>query len=365
MKKFPPDKDGRPLKILMLGYLPPPVGGVRVLFHQLVGEIGKVPGIHVKVIPLTGRSRGTLSRAAGLAAAGWRVLFNLPTCDLVSLQPTNTALAVLGPWIFLWSRILRRPLLVRKFGGGFTEIYGRWPRLLRFLLRHTVFRAELCLFETASQCRAFAPICRRVERFPNSRPVPPDPAPPPASPPFRLLFIGHIRGIKGVESVYRLAAALPPEAFSCHLYGPMGFDITPAMMSEWESESPARYGGVLTREMVFRTMESSHLLLMPADPAPGTAVEGHPGVILEALALGLPVAATRVGGIGEILDASCGILVDPGDETGLLEAIRVLAEDPEHYQRLRHGARARAASYDSEKWTRTFISFCRELIRDR
>jgi len=358
------DRADPPLKLLLLGYLPPPVGGVRILFHQLVGELEQIPGIQVKVIPLTGRKRGTFSRMAGLFTAGWRLLFSLPGFDLVSLQPTNTALIVLGPWVYLLSRILRRPLLVRKFGGGFSRVYRQWPRCLRFLVRRTVFRAELCLFETASQCQTFAPICRRVERFPNSRPLPAEPVDPPPGPPFRLLFIGHMRRIKGVESVYRLAAKLP-DAFSCHLYGPMGFDISPAMLKEWERKSPARYGGVLPPEKVAQAMKASHLLLMPADPAPGTAVEGHPGVILEALALGLPVAATRIGGIGEILDSSCGILAEPGDETGMAESIRDLAGDPESYRRLRNGARARAMLYDSEKWTREFVSLCRELIRER
>ena len=54
--------------------------------------------------------------------------------------------------------------------------------------------------------------------------------------------------------------------------------------------------------------------------------ENLPCVISEAMASGLPVIATRVGGIPEQVRADMGILVAPGDEAGLTQAMAVVLD---------------------------------------
>jgi glycosyltransferase involved in cell wall biosynthesis len=56
--------------------------------------------------------------------------------------------------------------------------------------------------------------------------------------------------------------------------------------------------------------------------------EGVSLTILEAMAAGLPVIATRVGGTPEVVDATCGRLVPPKDPAGLAAALVELALDP-------------------------------------
>jgi glycosyltransferase involved in cell wall biosynthesis len=69
--------------------------------------------------------------------------------------------------------------------------------------------------------------------------------------------------------------------------------------------------------------------------------EGVPVVLMEALASGVPVVATRVAGVGELVeDGVSGYLVPPGDPTPLAEGIAKLIEDP--VLRSRFGAAGRA-----------------------
>lgn len=68
--------------------------------------------------------------------------------------------------------------------------------------------------------------------------------------------------------------------------------------------------------------------------------EGTPNVVLEAMASGLPVVATSVGGVSALIrHGETGYLVDPEDEDSLVEAVRDLVEDRE--KRIAFGARAR------------------------
>ena len=68
--------------------------------------------------------------------------------------------------------------------------------------------------------------------------------------------------------------------------------------------------------------------------------EGTPVTILEAMACGLPVVASRVGGIPEVVEQQAtGLLVPPSDASSLAEALAVYVQDPQLAER--HGAAGR------------------------
>ena len=90
-------------------------------------------------------------------------------------------------------------------------------------------------------------------------------------------------------------------------------------------------GGLTSRVRILGPRADSTCLLAMSDVVvlPSVVAEGLPIVILEALALGRPVVATRVGGIPELIrDGETGLLVPPGDPRALADAVSALLADP-------------------------------------
>ena len=95
--------------------------------------------------------------------------------------------------------------------------------------------------------------------------------------------------------------------------------------------------------------------------------EGMPGVILEAGYMGLPVVATRVGGVAEcVLDGETGLLVDADDEAGLANVALSLLQDPARRQMM--GRRARewvTQNFAMDKIARRYVAFYTQVLAAR
>jgi glycosyltransferase involved in cell wall biosynthesis len=91
--------------------------------------------------------------------------------------------------------------------------------------------------------------------------------------------------------------------------------------------------------------------------------EAFPYVILEAMALGLPIVASDVGGIGEALvDGESGLLAPPRDAPALARALSGLLSDPERAARLGRGALARSALFTREAMVERLSAVYAELL---
>jgi glycosyltransferase involved in cell wall biosynthesis len=82
----------------------------------------------------------------------------------------------------------------------------------------------------------------------------------------------------------------------------------------------------------------------------GSKWEGLPVALMEASALGLPIVATRVGGIPDSFhDGVDAVLIEPGSPGALAEAIERLAHDEPLRRRIGEAAQARAGDFDVKR----------------
>lgn len=94
--------------------------------------------------------------------------------------------------------------------------------------------------------------------------------------------------------------------------------------------------GRISDAAVHALYQRSDLFVFP------TLADTFPLVVLEAMAHGVPVIASRVGGIPHQISGDCGVLFEPGDIAGLRSVFEKLANEPERRVRMGHNARERA-----------------------
>jgi glycosyltransferase involved in cell wall biosynthesis len=155
-----------------------------------------------------------------------------------------------------------------------------------------------------------------------------------ASDAFNLVVVGRLERVKGQAlAIDALATSTIPGDVHLYLLGTGPCDD--------ELRQRVALRGVFDRVhlMGFRRDALDYIAHCDAMLLPSLH-EGLPYVLLEAMALGTPVIASRVGGLAEVLDdGATGILFPPGDKDALARAIVRLHDDPALARRLADNAR--------------------------
>lgn len=167
----------------------------------------------------------------------------------------------------------------------------------------------------------------------------------------RLLLIGRLVDKKGhqtaLEAVARLRAAGYAAELHCYGDGPLREKLQ-AEAHRLGIAACVSFHGAVANEQVRQTYYTHDVLLVPSQTAEDGDQEGLPNVIIEGLATGIPVVASRHAGIPELIrHEQTGLLIPEREAEALAAAIISLIEKPALVQQLSQAGRAAVESQHS------------------
>lgn len=171
----------------------------------------------------------------------------------------------------------------------------------------------------------------------------------------RIVMAGRLIPLKRIDGVIRMLRDLPGVTLIVIGSGESERELRALAASE-QAEARVHFTGNLTQAALIDILRHSDLLVL------NSSTENCPHVLLEASAVGLPVIATSVGGVPELIeDGITGWLVDPGDAKGMTARIREALADPSWRGRASEAARASAVGFSWPQHADAIDRMLREL----
>ena len=315
-------------------------------------------------------TRGIVERAL------FRQFGMLPTTpDLAALRPRliHAHFGLGGALALPIARALEIPLVVTFHGGDATKdahYRRRVPRTV-FQRRLANLQREAALFVCVSEfvrdrllVRGFPPEKLLVNHY-GTELEPQDRGAACAGEGY-VLFAGRFVEKKGIaillEAMRRLDRAKSPTLVLVG-DGPMREELQ-------RTAAPLRrveFAGWLPNDKLRCRMRGALAVCVPSLAASDGDAEGLPNVVLEAMAAGAPVIASRHAGIPEAVeDELTGLLVPPDDPQALADALQRVIEDPALRRRLGAAGRAAAARrFSAVEQSRRLESILQRVIDGR
>jgi len=253
---------------------------------------------------------------------------------------------------YLWALSVLRPGIEHYFTdhvsrpatGPGTDGQGRLKSKLKRILASR-YHKVLCIsdFVLAQVRESTGPQAARIHYFINTDRFKPDPSVRRdvrlalgVGEEFVAVIVAHLIKDKGTDVALKALAELPDQ---------MVLWIVGEGPERWNLEALAHDLGLGQRVRFLGPKRNVEPVMQAADCGlcPSVWAEAAGLVILEALACGLPVVASRIGGIPEFVeDGRNGLLFTPGDHRELADRIRRLCDDPELRHRMGQQARSDA-----------------------
>ena len=368
-------------RLLIVGPLPPPIGGVET-FTQAILESNEFAPFDVAHCDTTKRRpKSTQGRFDALNFAwafvhGARLLRDAGRFhpDIIYIPVAGTRSGVLRDLAL--AAIARRTgalVLGHQHAGDIRDVLergGLFGRAVR--AGFAQFDSMLVLGEPwrelfvrwGLECPiAVCPSTLRREVFERGAAFTRSPH---TEPPARVLYVGQVGRRKGVHDLLHAVKRLLDEGQAVELtvVGPSQLDgeleAARTLATELSLDGRVCFTGELTGDALYERFRGHDLFALPSYN------EGLPAVLYEAGVFGLPVVTTPVGAITALVrDGENGLLVNPGDVDALTTALRRLVSDPDLRARLGAQLQRDVAAFHPDRVSAKIVAAVRELLARR
>jgi len=265
--------------------------------------------------------------------------------------------------IVVWlAALLRVPVVLHVHGGEFHKFYSAAPVVMRAFIRRTLESAVVVVALGATwrqRLQRVAPKAK-VVIVPNAVRLAHPVAQPSPGEPVRMLFLGRVADSKGTFDLLDAWAAAfggNDQAARLTIAGDGEIDRARKRVTALGLGACVEILGWMPAPQVDDLLGSSHVLVLPSYN------EGQPMAILEAMAHGLCVLATDVGGIPDLVDDRCGILIRPGDAAALAAGLTRVATASAERRAIAEASWHRARDeFDATVVSRRLDTIYREIL---
>jgi glycosyltransferase involved in cell wall biosynthesis len=288
----------------------------------------------------TNRYSGSFSGLLNFLKILMSLILNSRFYDVVMLNVSTRGFFSLVPLLIIWSKIFSKKILLRKFGGDLHYVYAKSSKLKKWMIRFCFKKSFRVYLETKESIEYFKgelgyedkfiwfPNCRSAVNIIRK-----------SSFEKKFVFIGKVSDSKGVLE-YLEAARFFSTEYVFDVYGPI--DSLSISLDELKGIN-FRYCGTLNPEDVLHKLSLYDVIVLPTY----YNGEGYPGVLIEALSLGMPVISTNWRAIPELIThLEQGYLVAPRNVGELVDAIKHFNES--NYLEYCKNALKRFELFDSE-----------------
>lgn len=330
------------MKVLICGDHPSTKGGMAVVMRTVDGFLQSSPSGagDLEYAFMDPRGRENWTPVSSLLALLVIVREIVRGVDVVHLNTASRGSTYRNLVIALTATMCRRPYVIHLHGGGYREFVAGTPGIVRRLVLRYFAGAAVVVALTPSWGRYLVAElgvpAEKLRTVPNGTEAPGHELPATARngvPTF--VFVGRLTDSKGVPTLLRAFADIAEATGACLLLvgGDVDRQTREALASAPEGVEVV---GWVDHARAIAMMARARAVVLPS------RLENMPLAVLEAMSVGTAVVATRVGGVPEILDDEVeGLLVDPGDEAQLREALLSLCGSPERARALGDRGRKR------------------------
>ena len=305
-------------KLLILGPLankqdPSRTGGAIILFQEILKELNRQKADY-KVIDTNKHNYG--SKFITFIKVSAQIIRETPKHESAVFFTSTNYLFFLPVLRFVCS-LSGTKLIMRKFGGELQHILDK-RGIKAFYIKWLLKRPYKLLIETKGLQSYLAAIGVKSEWMPNARhfPIITSAKHHQGTTRTKMVYLNRLSSVKGVHQLIALDEYLT-NGISIDVYGPEE-DIK---RIQFENLNKVFYKGVAAHETIYDLLSVYDAVVLPTS----YEGEGYPGIIIEALGVGIPVVTTNHNYIAEIVqDGVNGILTNDNTPQNILDGLKAV-----------------------------------------
>jgi glycosyltransferase involved in cell wall biosynthesis len=354
----------------MLGPLDSPTGGMAAVTANL--RDSKLQRTTELTVINNGKTTPVHRSLWHGVAAQFMLLYNVYRA--INRQQTQVvhihSCALFSFWRDMGHLILARSLRCRVIwhlhDGTFLQFLSQGNSIKRALIRWALAEGSVTIVLSEGSRKRLRPHAPRVDwRVVANGVAIPTAHPKQKNQQTRFLFIGNLTHRKGAYDLIEAVECAAQQGIHTEIRL-AGGEVEPGQRAEIEkriTESPCaqqfKLLGIITGCEKEQVLATSDCIVLPS------YAEGLPMVLLEGMAYGLPVIATRIGSIPEAVEEAVeGFLIEPGDVSNLAERIVRLATDNDLRGRMHRAARQRVEKeFSLDTMADTILAIYQEVLR--